>query len=67
MIFSITNSIGVECWNSYTNSYPNTVQIVLNDNLSMTLTNNGALVISSNYFISIFTNVTLWPGSAWAI
>ncbi len=65
-VYSITNSIGVECWNSYTNSYTNTVQIVLNDNLSMTLTNNGSLVISSNYFISIFTNVTLWPGSTWA-
>lgn len=65
-IFSITNSIGVECWNSYTNSYSNTVQIVLNDNLSMTLTNNGALIMSSNYFISVLTNVTLWPGSAWS-
>jgi hypothetical protein len=65
-VFSITNSIGVECWNSYTNSYSNTVQIVVNDNLSMTLTNNGLLAISSNYFISVSTTVTLWPGSVWA-
>jgi hypothetical protein len=64
--FSITNSIGVECWNSYTNGYSNTVQIVVNDNLLMTLTNiNGSLVISSNYFIQVVTNVNPWPGSTW--
>ena len=65
-VFSITNSIGVECLNSYSNNYPNPVQIVLNDNLSMTLTNNGFLVISSDYFISVSTNVAVWPGSVWA-
>ncbi len=64
--FSITNSIGVECWNSYTNSYTNKMQIVVNDNLLMTLTNNGSLVISSNYFIQVVTNVYPWPGSTWA-
>ena len=25
--FNISNSIGIECWNSYTNPYPNQVQI----------------------------------------
>ena len=64
-IFNINNSIGIECLNSYSNNYPNVVQIVLNDNLSMTLTNNGSLVIFSNYFIPVVTNVTLWPGSIW--
>jgi hypothetical protein len=68
-IFSINNSIGVECLNSYTNSYSNTVQIVLYDNLWMTLTNNGTIngsqAISSNYVISVSTNVTPWQGSIW--
>ena len=64
-IFSINNSIGIECLNSYSNNYPNVVQIVLNDNLSMTLTNTGSLVVLSNYFISVVTNITQWPGSLW--
>ena len=66
-VFSITNSIGVECLNSYAASYLNPVQIVVNDSLSMTLTNAypGTLVVSGNYFISVTTNVTLWQGSIW--
>jgi hypothetical protein len=55
--------------NSYATNYPNPVQIVVYDNLTMTLTNNdllqGASAISSNYVILVSTNVTLWPGSIW--
>jgi hypothetical protein len=64
-VFSITNSIGVECWNSYSNNYLNTVQIVLNDTLLMALTNLSTTMVSGYYSISIVTNVTLWPGSIW--
>ena len=65
-IFSINNSLGIECLNSYSNNYPNPVQIVLNDNLSMTLTNiNNLTLAAGNYFISVVTNVTQWPGSIW--
>jgi hypothetical protein len=39
-VFNISNSIGLDLWNSYSNSYPNQVQIVVNDNLSMVLTNS---------------------------
>jgi hypothetical protein len=39
-VFSVSNSIGVECWNSYGNPYPNPVQIVARDNITMLLTNN---------------------------
>jgi hypothetical protein len=73
-VFSISNSIGVECWNSYNSNYLslNTVQIVARDNLSMMLTNSGApSVVFSTYPApySINTNISLslgvaWPGSA---
>ena len=39
-IFSISNSIGMELWNSYSNWYPNSVQIVANYHLIMSLTND---------------------------
>ena len=39
-ILNITNQIGVECWNSYTNSYPNPVTIYAVDSLrNIVLTN----------------------------
>jgi hypothetical protein len=72
-IFSISNSIGIDCWNSYSNWYPSLkVQIVVNDNLSMMLNNDGGapFVVFNTYPqpYSINTNITLtsfWPGSAW--
>ena len=64
-IFNMNNWIGVECLNSYSNNYPNPVQIVLYDNLWMTLTNNLVILVTSNYVISVSTNVTLWQGSIW--
>src|SRR5664280_977817 len=66
-VFSISNSIGIDCWNSYSNSYPNPVQIVVRDNLSMMLTNDaGAPAVITNYLISANTTLSSsWPGSAW--
>ena len=70
--FNISNSIGIDCWNSYTNPYPNQVQIVVNDYLSMMLTNDWSPgspytfpVVSPPY--SVTTNITVnpWPSSAW--
>ena len=40
-IFGITNYIGMELWNSYSNWYPNSVQIVANYHLIMSLTNDN--------------------------
>jgi hypothetical protein len=71
-VFSISNSIGIECWNSYSNSYPNPVQIVARDNITMLLTNSWSA--TPWYFPTfplpylIATNIVLnssWPGSAW--
>jgi hypothetical protein len=65
-IFSVSNSIGLDCWNSYSNSYSNQVQIVVNYNLSMMLTNDGgAPTVQTNYPINANTTYSPWPGSAW--
>jgi hypothetical protein len=65
--FGIGNSLGIEFWNSYTNIYAGPVQIVVNDTLSMSLSNGPpftrAPFVYSNIFY-IFTNssVVNWPG-----
>jgi hypothetical protein len=72
-IFSVSNSIGINCWNSYSNQYPNPVQLVIRDNLSMMLINDGGAksVVFSTYPLPYPINATLpvtptWPGSAWS-
>jgi hypothetical protein len=69
-IFSISNSIGINFWNSYGNGYPNPVQIVVRDNLSMMLTNDGMAPFVVTYPLPYSNNTNLpvtpsWPGSAW--
>src|SRR5208283_2309761 len=71
-IFNISNSIGIECWNSYSNAYvnlnPNGVQIVVRDTLSMQITNDVPGSFASGfYYAPLYTNITVtsWPGSAW--
>lgn len=61
-IFSITNYLGVECWNSYTNDYTNAVQIVVQDNVSMVLT-NALVSFPVNYSLVVSTNINIWPGT----
>jgi hypothetical protein len=62
LMAGISNSIGVEVWNSYSTNYPlsvppprpdvgNTVYIQADGSLSMTLTNNLGYIFSSNYLI----------------
>jgi hypothetical protein len=66
----ISNLLGVECWNSYTNNYTPVsaagLTIVVNDNLSMTLTNeNGVLAATGNLPLDYSYNIPssqFWPG-----
>ena len=70
-IFSISNSIGMNLWNSYSNWYPHQLQIVVNYTNTMMLTNDSLLAPQyygpSNYSISanIIMPVNSWQGSAW--
>jgi hypothetical protein len=66
-VFSISNSIGMDLWNSYATNYSYPVQIVVYDNLSMILTNDGGAPFVANSY-PINANIPLtppWPGSAW--
>jgi hypothetical protein len=71
-IFSISNSIGMDLWNSYSNWYPNPFQIVANDNLYMGLTYDfpspGQYYGPSNYPANAnlpYLSSSSWAGSAW--
>jgi hypothetical protein len=67
----ISNQLGVECWNSYTNNYVPVsslgLTIVVRDTLSMVLTNDGRMtpVTTGNLFIDNSVNIAssqFWPG-----
>jgi hypothetical protein len=65
--FSISNTVGVECWNSYSNSFPDQVYIHVRDSVSMWITNSYGLpqTYFTNYLLNpLDTNVTVyrWPG-----
>ena len=66
----ITNWLGVECWNSYTNNYvpvSGNLTIVVRDNLSMTLTNDdGMTSVTTSDTLNNSVSITAppyWPGS----
>jgi hypothetical protein len=67
LILSITNQLGVECWNSYNNDYTRPVNIFVTDYLVMTLTNdegfcaNAVTILSGSIQIPNATNSD-WPG-----
>ncbi len=68
-LFGITNSLGIEFWNSYTNGYSNQVQVVVRDSLTMQMAfTNGPLLtfvpVNPNPItigLNTFTNVAVWP------
>jgi hypothetical protein len=73
-VVSITNSMGVEFWNSYSNSYSNQVQVVVNDNLAVRIMlTNGTVLFSDgqslgqNYLLCQQTNLSGWPANSFLI
>jgi hypothetical protein len=63
-IMGVSNILGVEFWNSYSNAFTNPVVVVAQDYLSTTLTNDAGMLPIVNYYI-ISSNVDLatWPGN----
>ncbi len=68
---TISNQLGVECWNSYTNNYVPIssagLTIVVRDTLSMVLTNDDGMipVTTGNLFLDNWVNIAntqFWPG-----
>ena len=73
-VISVTNSMGVEFWNSYTNSYSNQVQVVVNDKLTMqmALTNGtilfaDSLPLSRSVLFNSQMSFNIWPSNAFLI
>jgi hypothetical protein len=73
-VVSVTNSMGVEFWNSYTNSYTNQVQMVVNDNLTMqmALTNGtilfaDSLPLSRSMLLNSQMSFNVWPSNAFLV
>jgi hypothetical protein len=62
--FSITNSFGFEAWNSYTNAYGRPLQLVVSNELSITLTNQLGFALLNVTNLAFGTNLTYssWPG-----
>lgn len=66
-LLSLTNQLGVECWNSYTNDFTDPVTIYVTDNQTVTLTNdegfntNFTMMVAGSLPVPNGTNVA-WPG-----
>ena len=73
-MMSLSSSLGVELWNSYSASYPGTVVIGLNENASLTITNDEGfpsanpgiiqpMTFGTNYsFTTNFSGAAPWFG-----
>src|SRR5579859_3984844 len=66
-LLSLTNQLGVECWNSYANDFTDPVTIYVTDNQTVTLTNdegfstNITTLVSGSLLVPNGTN-SAWPG-----
>jgi len=64
-VIGISNHIGMNFWNSYSNSYPNPVTVYAANYVTMSLTvgsqTHGGIPLQFVYE----TNMSTWPGSAW--
>jgi hypothetical protein len=68
-IVGVTNLLGVNFWNSYSNAYPRQLRLVVSDFVSMAVNNisgpaNSARpVVAWNFTTNV--PVPIWPGAAW--
>jgi len=60
----ITNSFGLEAWNSYTNTYGGSLRLVASNELTIAVTNElgFSLLTVSNLAFGTDTNLIGWPG-----
>jgi len=68
-VMSITNSVGMSFWNSYSSNYTGSgnITVFMQDSMSLVLT-NPFLPAPANPYIYYFTytkNLASWPGSSW--
>jgi hypothetical protein len=67
-LMSLSSSIGVELWNSYTNNYPGSISIGIYENATLSITNDDLHAVnplrSAIFSTNIIIPVTTWPGTA---
>jgi len=65
-VMSLSSSIGVELWNSYSSNYPGTIQIDVNENASTMITNDDQGLhewILQPFSTNALYSINPWPGS----
>jgi hypothetical protein len=62
-IMGVSNILGVEFWNSYSNAFTNPVVVVAQNYLSTTLTNDAGVTMNNYYLTSSVVNLAAWPGN----
>src|ERR1017187_8825062 len=72
-VFSMSNSVGISFWNSYSNNYPRPLTVYAQNLFYMTLTNNNGNVWSgftnltiNNLPVGVGWTIPAWPGSHWS-
>ncbi len=65
IIVGITNSFGVEAWNSYTNTFPRQLNMIIINQAGMVLSNEfNQVLMSTNVIMANTTNITpAWFGT----
>ncbi|MFO1477792.1 MAG: hypothetical protein U1F98_14240 [Verrucomicrobiota bacterium] len=68
-LLAITNAFGVQCWNSYSNTFPRPLQLVVSADVTLMLTNGLGLIVgpdgnalSNTYSLHTVTNI---PADCW--
>lgn len=62
---SLSNQVGVECWNSYTNGFTDPVVIYVTDTQSVTLTNDEGLNTATTTLLSGWLQISGGTNGAW--
>jgi hypothetical protein len=68
-LMGLTSSIGVELWNSYASNYPGSILVGVNENISITITNDDHapnLLFLKNFSTNVLMAINNWPGSGMA-
>jgi hypothetical protein len=61
-IMGISNILGIEFWNSYSNAFTNPVVIVAQDTFSLALTNDAGISINNDYSVTGISTTNVWGG-----
>lgn len=65
-IVGISNVMAAEVWNSYRSNYTRPVEIIVANDLSLTLTNSDGLRLTTNFVAGGYTVTNVWPGTGLA-